>query len=66
MDKLSALSNLDMPVSELETTCELCRSNPASFRYELFSTKGLVAGSCCPGCFPDLLRAIPCSETPEH
>jgi hypothetical protein len=61
----SALSNLDLPFSESQPVCELCRSNPASFRYEVFSAEGLVTGDCCLRCFPDLLRATPCGLSVE-
>jgi hypothetical protein len=60
-------SGLEPSSSAPRTTCELCRSNPASVRYELFSTKGLITGSLCLGCFPDLIRTVHRSrDTPEH
>jgi hypothetical protein len=41
-----------------QTVCELCHSNTASFRYELFSTCGSLTGNCCLTCFPNLLKAM--------
>jgi len=65
--KACALPNLDVTKCELQTVCDKCQSNPASFCYELFSAKRLVKGSCCAGCFLDLLRGLWCTnETPEH
>lgn len=59
VDNRVALSDLDLPTSISRTICELCQSNPALLRYEVFSTKSLATGSCCPVCFPDVLRALP-------
>src|SRR4030081_1876166 len=50
------LSGLELSRSASRTACELCRSNPASLRYELFSTKGLITGGLCLGCLPDLIK----------
>jgi len=60
--KACALPNLDVMKCELQTVCDKCQSNPASFCYELFSAKRLVKGSCCAGCFLDLLRGLWCTD----
>ena len=40
-----------------QTVCEVCHSNPALFRYELFSTCSSIMGNCCLTCFLNVLRA---------
>jgi hypothetical protein len=57
LEKAGAMANLSEPQSESQTVCEQCQLSRASFSYELFSAKRLVKGSCCAGCFLDLLRA---------
>ena len=64
-DKACALPSLDVMETESQAVCEKCQASSASFRYELFSDKCLVKGSCGVGCFLDLLRGLrPTSDTP--
>jgi hypothetical protein len=62
VEKASALPDLHKPELELEALCQQCQASPASFSYQLFSADRLVKGSCCPGCFLDLLRGLRCAE----
>jgi hypothetical protein len=54
---MNAMTDLDWLGLALKTVCEVCHGNTASFRYELFSTRGSITGNCCLTCFPNLLRA---------
>jgi hypothetical protein len=54
---VNALTDLDLLGLASQTVCEVCHRNTASFRYELFSTRGSITGNCCLTCFPNLLRA---------
>ncbi len=58
VEKAGALSELDDAEPELQAVCQQCQTSPASFSYQLFSAERLVKGSCCPGCFLDLLRGL--------
>ena len=60
LEKWGAMPNLEKPQSESQTVCEQCQLSPALFSYELFSAKRLIKGSCCAGCFLDLLRGLRC------
>lgn len=54
MDEARSLSVLELPNFESQTICQVCRSSPAVFRYELFPDA--ATGSCCLSCFATLLR----------
>ncbi len=62
LEKSYALPNLEESESESQAVCKKCHSSSSSFRYELFSADRLVKGSCCAGCFLDLLRGLRCGE----
>ena len=46
-----------------QAVCEMCHEHRALFRYELFSIRGSITGSCCLTCFPNLFRAAGDGET---
>ena len=60
--KAGVLSDLDKAEPALQAVCQQCQTSPASFSYQLLSAESLVKGSCCPGCFLDLLRGLRCAE----
>ena len=51
------MTNLALLGVASQTICEFCQGNPASFRYELFSTRGSITGNCCLTCLPKMLGA---------
>ncbi len=63
VDRACVLPSLDVMEAESQTACEKCQASPSLFRYELFSDKCLVKGSCCAACFLDLLRGRALSVT---
>jgi hypothetical protein len=56
MDQPPSLSAREYSEVTSHATCEVCRSGPAVFCYEIFS--GGETGRCCLSCFANLIRTM--------
>jgi hypothetical protein len=61
MDQTVSLSGQDCLSLASSITCEVCRTSPAVFSYDIFDEG--KKGHCCPSCFLNLIRAMSDSKT---